>query len=89
MLRRWGYFLRAPVKRHVRTPPPDEEIARFQKELAELIPKKIEEGYTVAVVNRTLRRDLVEPFFADRPDEFSAEFVVYHPSDYVIVDVRN
>ena len=34
MLRRWGYFLRVPVKRHVRRPP-DEEIARFQKELAE------------------------------------------------------
>ena len=53
MLRRWGYFLRAPVKRHVRRPP-DEEIARFQKELAELIPKKIEEGYTVAVQDETI-----------------------------------
>ena len=53
MLRRWGYFLRAPVKRHVRRPP-DEEIARFQKGLAELIPKKIEEGYTVAVQDETI-----------------------------------
>ena len=53
MLRRWGYFLRAPVKRHVRRPP-DEEIARFQKELAELIPKKIEEGYTVAVQDEAI-----------------------------------
>ena len=53
MLRRWGYFLRVPVKRHVRRPP-DEEIARFQKELAELIPKKIEESYTVAVQDETI-----------------------------------
>ena len=53
MLRRWGYFLRVPVKRHVRRPP-DEEIARFQKELAELIPKKIEEGYTVAMQDETI-----------------------------------
>ena len=50
---RWGYFFRAPVKRHVRRPP-DEEIARFQKELAELIPQKIEEGYTVAVQDETI-----------------------------------
>ena len=52
MPRRRGYFLRAPVKRHARRPP-DGEIARFQKELAELIPKKIEEGYTVAVQDET------------------------------------
>ena len=52
-LGRWGYFFRAPVKRHVRRPP-DEEIARFQKELAELIPQKIEEGYTVAVQDETI-----------------------------------
>ena len=52
-LGRWGYFFRAPVKRHVRRPP-DEEIAKFQKELAELIPQKIEEGYTVAVQDETI-----------------------------------
>ena len=53
MLRRWGYFLRASAKRHVRRPP-DEEIARFQKELAELILQKIEEGFTVAVQDETI-----------------------------------
>ena len=52
-LRRRGYFLRAPVKRHARRPP-DGEIARFQKELAELMPKKIGEGYTVAVQDETV-----------------------------------
>ena len=53
MLRRCGYFLRAPVKRHVRRPP-DEEIARFQKEPAELIPQKIEEGCAVVVQDETI-----------------------------------
>ena len=52
-LRRRGYFLRAPVKRHARRPP-DGEIARLQKELAELMPKKIWEGYTVAVQDETI-----------------------------------
>ena len=53
MLKRWEYFLRAPVRRHVRRPP-DEEIARFQEELARPIPQKMEEGYAVAVQDETV-----------------------------------
>ena len=53
MLKRWEYSLKVPVKRHVRRPP-DEEIIRFQEELARLIPQKIEEGYVVAVQDESI-----------------------------------
>ena len=53
MLKCWEYFLRALVRRHVRRPP-DEEIAKFQGELARLIPQKMEEGYAVAVQDETI-----------------------------------
>ena len=53
MLKRWEYSLKVPVKRHIRRPP-DEEIIRFQEELARLIPQKIEEGYVVAVQDESI-----------------------------------
>ena len=53
MLKRWEYCLKVPVKRHVRRPP-DEEIVRFQEELAKLIPQKIEEGFAVAVQDESI-----------------------------------
>ena len=53
MLKRWEYSLKVPVKRHVRRPP-DEEIVRFQEELARLIPQKIEEGFAMAVQDESV-----------------------------------
>ena len=53
LLKHWQYRLRTPVKRHVRRPS-NEKIAQFQKELAELIPKKIEGGHAVAVQDETI-----------------------------------
>ncbi len=53
MLKRREYFLKVPVKRHVRRPP-DKEIILFQEELARLIPQKIEEGYVVAVQDESI-----------------------------------
>ena len=53
MLKRREYFLKVPVKRHVRRPS-DKEIILFQEELARLIPQKIEEGYVVAVQDESI-----------------------------------
>ena len=53
MLKRQEYFLKVPVKRHARRPP-DEEIIRFQEELARLILQKIEGGYVVAVQDKSI-----------------------------------
>ena len=53
LLKRWQYRLKVSVRRYVRRPS-DGEIIGFQRELAGLIPQKIEEGYAIAVQDETI-----------------------------------